>query len=93
LGLLAAGVNTTLHFKGNLVLLNTVGVVEMNGSSETYPAALYVGLFSSVRGAYHVVYNGHALPESLPEYSFNGTSPSSALPVGVNLSEGARNDN
>jgi hypothetical protein len=90
LGLLAAGVNTTLHFKGNLVLLNTVGVVEMNGSSETYPATLYVGLFSSVRGAYHVVYNGHALTESLPEYSFNGTSPSSALPVGVNLSEGAR---
>ncbi len=90
IGLLAAGMNTTLHFKGNLVLLNTVGVVEMDGNSEIHPASLYVGLFSSVRGAYHMVWNGRALPQALPEYSFDGTSTTSALPVGMNLSEGAQ---
>jgi hypothetical protein len=89
-GLLAVSVSTTLHFKGNLVLLNTVGVVQMDGSSEIHPAALYVGLFSSVRGGYHLVWNGRALPQALPEYSFDGTSASSTLPVGVNLSEGAQ---
>lgn len=89
-GLLAASVNTTLHFKGNLVLLNTIGVVKMDGSSQIHPASLYVGLFSPVRGAYHMVWNGRALPQALPEYSFDGTSATGALPVGMNLSEGAQ---
>jgi hypothetical protein len=88
--LLAATVSTTLHFKGNLVLLNTVGVVEMDGSSGSHPAALYVGLFSSVRGAYHMVWNGRALPQGLPQYSFAGVSASGATPVGWDLSEGAQ---
>jgi hypothetical protein len=87
--LLAATVSTTLHFKGNLVLLNTVGVVQMVGSSESHPAAIYVGLFSSVRGAYHMVWNGRALPQSLPQYSFDGSSVSSSPPMGLGLSEGA----
>lgn len=88
--LLAATVSTTLHFKGNLVLLNTVGVVQMDGSATSHPAALYVGLFSSVRGAYHMVWNGRALPQSLPQYSFDGASVSGSTPLGLGLSEGAQ---
>jgi hypothetical protein len=88
--LLAVTVKTTLHFKGNLVLLNVVGVVQLNGASASHPAALYVGLFSSVRGGYHMVWNGRALPQSLPQYSFDGGSGSAAPPLGVGLSEGAQ---
>jgi hypothetical protein len=88
--LLAATVSTTLRFKGKLVLLNTVGVVQMDGNSGTYPAALYVGLFSSVRGTYHLVWNGRALPQGLPQFSFDVASPSARTPVGFNLSEGSK---
>jgi hypothetical protein len=78
------------HFKGNLVLLNTVSVVQMDGTQGSHPASIYVGLFSSVRDDYHLVWNGSALPQSLPQYTFDGAPSTGPLPLGLRLEEGAQ---
>ncbi|HEX6506786.1 MAG TPA: hypothetical protein VF221_04060, partial [Chloroflexota bacterium] len=89
---LASTLAAAFHFKGNLVLLNTVGVVKMDGQGGSYPASLYVGLFSSVQGDYHMVWNGRGLAQSVPQYSFDNSTPTDNLPVGLRLSEGTQTE-
>lgn len=103
LGLLCLGstLALTLHVKGSVAVLNTVGVVELdgcqdgrcavgawNGSSAGRPATLYVGLFAPLRGEYHIVWNAPSMPQGLPSYSLNSGLPVSAIPLGARLGEG-----
>lgn len=79
-----------LHLKADVVLLNTIGVVQLDGDSGSQPATLYVGLITSARGDYRMVWNGQALPQSLPRYSLDAGSSPGAAPIGLQLQEGAQ---
>jgi hypothetical protein len=81
------------HLKGNTVLVNTVGMVTLDGSSDMRPTALYMGLFAPVRGDYHLTFDGQALPQYVPQ--FNGDSgpfSSSSTPLGLRFQEGSHTD-
>src|SRR5205807_1550441 len=54
------------HLKGSTVLVNSVGVVTLDGTQGAHPAALYVGLFAPVRGDYNLTLDGTALPQYVP---------------------------
>lgn len=80
------------HLKGNTVLVNTIGVVQLDGQTGPHPAALYVGLFAPVRGDYHLTYNGPALPSYIPQFQYYGGpggQPATG-PLGLRLQEGAQ---
>lgn len=81
------------HLKGSTVLLNTVGMVTLDGSDGPHPATLYVGLFAPVRGDYHLTYDGSALPDTVPQFNFYygpGGPPPRTNPLGLRLQEGAK---
>lgn len=86
----ASTLSATFRFKGNIALLNTVGLVELDGAGQTRPTTLYVGLFAPVRGDYHLIWNGQALPQGLPDYSFDQSSSPSSYPLGLRFQEGPR---
>lgn len=77
------------HLKGSTVLLNTISMVTLDGSDGSQPAMMYVGLFAPVRGDYQLTYQGSALPEVVPQYTFYGPGPqTSNSPLGLRLDEG-----
>jgi len=91
---LGATLATTNHFKGNTVLVNTIGMVTLAGRSPARPAALYMGLFAPVPGDYHLTFDGQALPQYVPQFSDSGgigTSPT-RTPLGLRFQEGSNTE-
>ncbi|MBV9282400.1 MAG: hypothetical protein JOZ41_20145 [Chloroflexi bacterium] len=92
LAVLCLGVTVALvdHLRGNLALVNSVGLVELDGSSPGRPATIYAGLFAPLGGDYHLVWDHPSLPRSLP-HSIEGprTSPR-ASPPDAQLWEGTQ---
>jgi hypothetical protein len=87
---LASSIAVASHLKGNMVLLNTVGVVELDGNSASHPATLYVGLLAPIRGDYRAVWDGQALPQSLPQYFRDPASAPGTPSLGVRFQEGSQ---
>jgi len=87
---LTASVATASHLKGNMVLLNTVGMVELDGSSAIRPATLYVGMLAPMRGDYRAVWDGPALPQSLPQYIADVGSAPSTSSLALRFREGSQ---
>ncbi len=80
------------HLKGSTVLINTVGMVTLDGRAGPHPAALYVGLFAPVRGDYHLTYDGQALPQYVPQFDYYGGGPGQPGPgpLGLRFQEGSQ---
>jgi len=83
----------TAHLRAASAVLNTVGLVTLDGTSGPQPATLYVGLATPQAGDYHLAYNGAALPAALPHlshpdgFSFRSASTLHATPLGMRLQE------
>ncbi|HEX6508472.1 MAG TPA: hypothetical protein VF221_12645, partial [Chloroflexota bacterium] len=80
------------HLKGTTVLINTIGTIDLEGGHGPYPATLYAGLFAPVRGDYHLLFNGQALPSAIPQpYFYNGPGPQTySNPLTLAFQEGAQ---
>lgn len=80
------------HLKGSTVLINTVGMVTLDGRAGPHPAALYVGLFAPVRGDYQLTYGGQALPQYVPQFDYYGGGPGQPGPgpLGLRFQEGSQ---
>jgi hypothetical protein len=79
-----------IHLKGNTVLVNSIGVVELDGHDDPAPASFYSGLFAPVRGDYHLTYNAPALPQIVPQYAYFGGPGPVANPLTMRLEEGSQ---
>ncbi|HZU11309.1 MAG TPA: hypothetical protein VFB58_00575 [Chloroflexota bacterium] len=87
---LAMTFGVAFHLKGNTVLVNTIGVLQLDGTDGPQPLDQYVGLFAPVRGDYTLTENTSALPSTIPQFQFfYGGSPSSN-PVGLRFQEGSQ---
>ncbi|PZS11037.1 MAG: hypothetical protein DLM70_00005, partial [Chloroflexi bacterium] len=81
------------HVRASTGVLNTVGLVTLDGGASLRPATLYMGLATPQSGNYHLTYNGSALPAPLPQVShgggffFRGASTLHATPLGMRLQE------
>jgi len=80
------------HLKGSTVLINSVGMVTLDGRAGPHPAALYLGLFAPVRGDYQLTYDGQALPQYVPQINYYGGGPGQPGPgpLGLRFQEGAQ---
>lgn len=82
--------------RASTVVLNTVGLITLGGTSVARPATLYLGLATSQAGTYQLSYEGAALPAPLPRLShpggffFRGASTIHPSPLGMNLQEDPR---
>jgi len=83
----------TAHLRAASAVLNTVGLVALDGASGPRPATLYVGLATPQAGDYHLAYHGAALPAPLPHlshpdgFSFRSASTLHPTPLGMRLQE------
>ncbi len=83
----------TAHVRAASAVLNTVGLVTLDGASGPHPATLYVGLATPQAGDYRLAYHGAALPAPLPPlshpdgFSFRSASTLHATPLGMRLQE------
>lgn len=84
---LAITFGMAFHLKGNTVLVNTIGVLQLNGNDGPQPFAQYIGLFAPVRGDYTLTDNMTALPSAVPQF-FYGGPPQSGNPLGLRFQEG-----
>ena len=81
------------HVRTGSVVVNTVGLVTLNGSSGASPATMYVGMATPQGGNYHLTYRDPALPAPLPQlnqangFSFRSASTLHATPLGMRLQE------
>jgi hypothetical protein len=78
------------HLKGNTVLINSVGFVQLDGSGGPTPVSLYVGLFAPVRGDYNLTYDSPALPATVPRFDYFGGPQQTSRPLGLRLQEGGQ---
>jgi hypothetical protein len=87
---LGAALATVNHFKGNTVLVNTIGMVTLDGTGPARPAALYMGLFAPVPGDYALSFDGQGLPQYIPQFTYDAGSPAApgSVPVGLRFQEG-----
>jgi hypothetical protein len=75
------------------VVVNAVGLVMLDGSSNTSPATMYLGLATPQGGDYQLTYHDNALPAPLPQLnhanglSFRSASTLHATPLGMRLQE------
>jgi len=79
------------HLKGNAVLLNVAGVIQLDGGDEPHPATFYVGLFAPLKGDFHLTADMPALPASVPEFAGFGPTVGASQP-GMRLQEGAQTE-
>ena len=83
----------TAHVRAASAVLNTVGLVTLDGASGPHPATLYVGLATPQAGDYRLAYQGAALPAPLPPlshpdgFSFRSASTLHPTPLGMRLQE------
>jgi hypothetical protein len=81
------------HIRASSAVLNTIGLVTLDGGAGLHPATLYVGLATPQAGDYHLTYSGAALPAPLPQlnsangFSFRSASTLHATPLGMRLQE------
>lgn len=74
-------------------VVNTVGMVTLNGNSGSNTATMYMGLATPQGGEYHLTYHDTALPAPLPElnhangFSFRSASTLHATPLGMRVQE------
>ncbi len=89
---MGATLGVAYHLKGSTVLINTVGMVTLDGRAGPHPAALYVGLFAPVRGDYQLTYGGQALPQYVPQFNYYGGGPGQPGPgpLGLRFQEGSQ---
>jgi hypothetical protein len=86
------------HLRGSSVLLNSVGMVRLDGNGGTHPVTLYLGLEAPLSGDYHVIYNALALPNTVPQldqangFFFRNASTLNSNPVGLSVQEGSQTD-
>jgi hypothetical protein len=80
------------HLRGSEAILNSVGVVSLDGRSGSYPATFYVGLDAPLNGTYQVTYNHPALAVAMgrenPDWSPWGRASGSAPSVQASVTEG-----
>ncbi|HLJ69044.1 MAG TPA: hypothetical protein VKX16_16955 [Chloroflexota bacterium] len=91
--LLCLGATFAIAFqlKGSTVLVNSVGMVTLDGTGGPHQASLYMGLFAPVSGDYNLTYDGPALPEYVPQFnSYGGPTQSNSNPLGLRLQEGSQ---
>jgi hypothetical protein len=81
------------HVRTGSVVVNTVGLVTLNGSSGSSPATMYVGMATPQGGDYQLTYRDAALPAPLPQlnqangFSFRSASTLHATPLGMRVQE------
>ena len=82
------------RLKGDTVLINSVGIVQLDGSDEQRPITLYTGLFAPLRGDYRLTYQGPAFASGLQTafyYTGPGSFPSSD-PLTLRFRQGSQTD-
>jgi hypothetical protein len=91
---LGATLGVADHLKNNIVLINTIGIVTLDGTGPARPAALYMGVFAPVPGSYHLTFAGRALPQFVTQFNYDPWSDSSPtnVPVGLRFQEGSNTD-
>jgi hypothetical protein len=88
----------TMHLKNGNVLLNTIGVVTLDGSSGAHPATFYVGLAAPLPGDYHLTYHAPALADPIPQLTdlsgdwWHTAPPTGTNPLGMRVQQGAQTD-
>jgi hypothetical protein len=88
---MAGTFGVAFHLKGNTVLVNSVGTIQLQGDHGPYPATVYAGLFAPLRGDYHLTYNRSALPAALTSpYFYNGPGTQTNNPVTLRFTEGSQ---
>lgn len=87
---LAMTFGLAFHLKGNTVLVNTIGMLQLTGNGDQQPFAQYVGLFAPVRGDYTLTDTMSALPSDVPQFDYYGGPPQSGRPLGLRLQEGSK---
>jgi hypothetical protein len=80
------------HIRASSAVLNTVGVLTLDGSPDARPATFYMGLATPMSGDYHVTYRSAGLPAPLPEldrssFSFRNASMLHATPLRMRIQE------
>lgn len=84
------------QLKGSAVMLNSVGMVTLDGSAGPHPATMYVGLVAPLPGDYHLTYNAAALPAPLPQlnhadgFFWRSATTLQRTPLGMRLQEGTK---
>ncbi|MBV9281309.1 MAG: hypothetical protein JOZ41_14610 [Chloroflexi bacterium] len=80
------------RLKGNTVLVNSVGIVQLDGSDQQRPTTLYLGLFAPLRGDYQLTYNSAAFASGVQtNYYYGGPpGPGSSLPLTLRFQQGTR---
>jgi hypothetical protein len=85
------GIST--HIRATSAILNTVGLVRLDGGTGPHPATVYAGLAAAQAGDYRLSYAGVALPAPLPNlrqpdgFSFRSASTLHPTPLGVRFQE------
>ncbi|MGH2441912.1 MAG: hypothetical protein ACRDFX_01965 [Chloroflexota bacterium] len=77
------------RLKASTVLVNTIGVLRLDGSAIPHQLSMYAGLFAPVSGDYVMTYNGPALPAAVTQVQ-NASQPTAPGDVqnGLQVQEG-----
>lgn len=86
----------TGHIKDRSAMLNSVGLIALDGGPGPHSATLYVGFTAPLSGDYNLTYGAPALVgtiaplNNLDRFSFRSASTLNNGPLGVRLQEGAQ---
>ncbi len=81
------------NVRAGSAVVNTVGMVTLDGNPGSNTATMYLGLATPQGGDYHLAYHDAALPAPLPQlnqangFSFRSASTLHATPLGMRLQE------
>jgi hypothetical protein len=93
LSYLGAILGIITHVRSSTAVINTIGLVTLDGENGQAPATLYAGLSTPQAGEYHLTYDRSGLPAPLPRlnhadgFFFRGASTLHATPLGMTLQE------
>ncbi len=90
---LGSVIGISTHLRASSAVLNTVGLVALDGGTSSSPATMYVGLATPQSGDYQLTYDGASLAAPIPQlrntdgFSFRSASTLQATPLGMRLQE------
>jgi hypothetical protein len=88
----------TSHLKNGSVIVNTVGLVTLDGSSGPQPASFYVGVGVPLPGDYQLTYHAPALVTPVPQLNdlggdwWHSAPPSGTNPLGMRVQQDSQTD-
>jgi hypothetical protein len=91
-GLLCVGATFGVSgaLKSRTVLVNTVGMVTLDGPSNARPFNMYMGLFAPLAGDYHLSFGAPAYPTTVPTFTYyNIPQRGHARSLGLRFQQGA----